>query len=83
MRSTIGSFDRAKSNIATARRTQPLPMVVFATLALALLIAGCITPSDPRLDDSDVDGHWSMAGAPRIALGHEQTVAPSKVMYRQ
>ena len=25
-----------------------------AMIALALLIAGCMTPSDPRLDDSDV-----------------------------
>ena len=66
MRPTIGSFNRPKSTVATARRTHPVPTVVLATLALALLIAGCITPSDPRLDDSDVDGFWSQAGIQRV-----------------
>ena len=61
MTSTSGFFDKPKSNIATGRRTHSFPTVVLATLALALLIAGCITPSDPRLDDFDVDGHWSRA----------------------
>jgi hypothetical protein len=66
MSSTIGFFDRPKSTVATARRTHPVPTVVLATLALALLIAGCITPSDPRQDDSDVDGVWSQAGVQQV-----------------
>lgn len=64
MRSKVGFFDRPNSNIATARRTHRFPTVVLATLALALLLAGCITPSDPRLDDSDVDGQWSQVAIP-------------------
>ena len=66
MRFTIGFFNRPKSTVARAKRTHPVPTVVLATLALALLIAGCITPSDPRLDDSDVDGNWSQAGVQQV-----------------
>ena len=66
MSDTIGFFNRPKSNIATARRTHRFPTVVFATIALALLLAGCITPSDPRQDDSDVDGLWSQAGVQQV-----------------
>ena len=36
---------------------------LFATIALAAMMIGCITPSDPRLDDSDVDGSSSEAGS--------------------
>ncbi len=37
---------------------------LFATIALAALVAACVTPSDPRLDDSDVDGRSSEVGTP-------------------
>jgi hypothetical protein len=39
-------------------------------IALAVLLAGCITPSDPRLDDGDIDEWSSEAGS---------TLAPTRV----
>ena len=45
----------------------------LATIALAALIGGCITPSDPRLDDSDVFGGPSDTGGTATPSGAEPT----------
>ena len=59
------------------QRTRRLAAV--AALALTMLVAGCITPSDPRLDDSDVDGWWSDTASSAVPPGSGPTAEPQGV----